>query len=56
MNRKHRLAALLVLIGLGVILATFRLATAPGFIAMLGGSTIVVAGMARFAIDLLRGV
>ena len=54
MTRPHRIAAALILVGLAVVLLTFRVATAPGFIAMLGGATLVVAGMGWFVLDLVR--
>ena len=54
MTRIHRLPAVLILIGLTVMLMTFRIATAPGFIAMLSGAAVVVAGMGWFVLSLLR--
>lgn len=54
MNRRRPLAGCLILAGLTIMLVTFRIATAPGFIAMLGGASLVAAGIAWFVVNLLR--
>lgn len=54
MKRTHRPAALLILAGLAIMFFTFRIASAPGFIAMLAGAALVVTGMGSFVLMLLR--
>lgn len=53
MNRSRRSAACFILIGLMIILATFRIATAPGFISMLVGAAATFGGMVWFSVDLI---